>query len=162
MKKLMIAASLSIIVILCAGLALAVEQSIGFVKNVSGKAYISRQQKLIPANVNDKLQVSDALVTGPGGSMGVILQDNSVLSIGPKSRIELKKFAFAPAENKLAFTSKVKKGTMVYMTGLLAKLDRKSVRVETPNSVCGVRGTHFAIKVDAPDDDSDAVPDKSN
>ncbi|MGD0275588.1 MAG: FecR domain-containing protein [Syntrophales bacterium] len=160
MKKLIITASLSIIV--CAGLAFAGEQSIGFVKKVSGKAYISRQQKLIPANVNDKLQVNDALVTGSDGSMGVIFQDNSVLSLGPKSRIDLTKFAFEPAENKLAFAAKVKKGTMVYLTGLIAKLNHKSVHFETPNAVCGVRGTHFAIIVDSPDDDTDAGSAKSN
>ena len=52
---------------------------------------------------------------------------------------------------------------MVYSTGLIAKLDRKSVRIETPNAVCGVRGTQFAIKVDNRDeDDSDISPAKSN
>jgi hypothetical protein len=52
---------------------------------------------------------------------------------------------------------------MVYLTGLMAKLDSKSVRIETPNAVCGVRGTQFAIKVDNRDeDDSDISPAKSN
>ena len=153
----------SMAVILWAGLLLAEETSIGFVKNVSGQAFIGRQQKLIPARVNEKLLASDALVTGADGSIGVIMQDDSVLSLGPKSRVDLTQFSFAPAENKLSFVARVKRGTMIYLTGLIAKLDRKGVRVETPNAVCGVRGTQFAIKVDNRDeDDSDLSPAKSN
>ena len=161
MKKLILIVSMA--VILWAGLLLAEETSIGFVKNVSGQAFIGRQQKLIPARVNEKLLLSDALVTGADGSIGVIMQDNSVLSLGPKSRVNLTQFSFAPAENKLSFIAKIKRGTMVYLTGLMAKLDSKSVRIETPNAVCGVRGTQFAIKVDNRDeDDSDISPAKSN
>ncbi len=161
MKKLILIVSMALI--LSAGLALADETSIGFVKNVSGQAFIGRQQTLIPARVNEKLMRSDALITGADGSIGVIMQDDSVLSLGTKSRVDLTQFSFAPAENKLSFVAKVKRGTMVYLTGLIAKLDRKGVRVETPNAVCGVRGTQFAIKVDNQDeDDSDLSSVKSN
>jgi hypothetical protein len=161
MKKIIMIVGMA--VILSAGLAQAEETSIGFVKNVSGQAFIGRQQKLIPARVNEKLLLSDALVTGADGSIGVILQDDSVLSLGPKSRVDLTQFSFAPAENKLSFIAKVKRGTMVYLTGLIVELDRKSVRIETPNAVCGVRGTRFAIKVDSQDeDDSDISPAKRN
>lgn len=161
MKKLIMIVSMA--VILCSGLALAEEASIGFVKNVSGQAFIGRQQKLIPARVNEKLLLSDALVTGADGSIGVIMQDDSVLSLGPKSRVNLTHFSFVPAKNKLSFIAKVKRGTMVYLTGLMAKLDSKSVRIETPNAVCGVRGTQFAIKVDNQDEDgSDISPAMSN
>ena len=161
MKKLIMIVSMA--VILWAGLLLAEETSIGFVKNVSGQAFIGRQQKLIPVRVSEKLLASDALITGADSSIGVIFQDDSVLSLGPKSRVDLTQFSFAPAENKLSFVAKVKRGTMVYLTGLIAKLDKKSVRIETPNAVCGVRGTQFAIKVDNRDeDDSDLSPEKSN
>jgi hypothetical protein len=107
---------------------------------------------LIPAKVNEKLLVNDNLITGTNGSIGVILEDNSVLSLGPKSKVNLNKFSFNPAEEKLSFVAKIGKGTLVYLTGLMAKINRKAVRFETPTAVCGVRGTHFAIKVDASDD----------
>jgi hypothetical protein len=37
---------------------------------------------------------------------------------------------------------------LTYLTGVMAKLNPKAVRFETPMAVCGVRGTHFAIKVE--------------
>ncbi|MDA8124475.1 MAG: FecR domain-containing protein [Deltaproteobacteria bacterium] len=119
----------------------------GFVKNVSGAAFIERSLKTAPAKVKDLLQESDVLVTGPDGSMGVILQDNSVLSIGANTRLVISRFLFKPAEEKVSFIARITKGKVVYLTGLIAKLDRNAVRFETPSTVCGVRGTHFAIAV---------------
>jgi hypothetical protein len=49
---------------------------------------------------------------------------------------------------KLSFIAQIKKGTVVYLTGLIAKLNHSAVRFETPTAVCGIRGTHFAIKVE--------------
>jgi len=142
--------------ILYSGPASGGEAKVGFIKNVSGRAFISRQTQLIPAKASERLQVSDILITRADGSMGIILQDNSVLSLGPNSRVVLAQFAFEPAEEKLSFVAKVRRGTISYLTGLIAKLNRKGVSFETPTVVCGIRGTHFAIKVDAPDEEDAA------
>jgi hypothetical protein len=154
-------------VLLCAALASAEETKAGFVKSVSGQAFISRNQISIPAKVDDKLFESDVIITGPDGKMGIIFQDNSVLGIGSNSQVNISKFAFEPANKKLAFLVKIKKGTLVYLTGLIAKLENKGVRFETPTVVCGVRGTHLAIKVEGTDVKEllkldDILPSKSN
>ena len=132
--------------------AAAEDVKVGFVKNVSGQASIARQQASIPVKVGDKLYENDVINTSRDGSVGMILQDNSVLSIGPNSRLVIKKFLFDPANQKLSFNAQIKKGTLTYLTGLIAKLNRKGVLIETPTAVCGVRGTHLAIKVDNPDE----------
>jgi len=134
----------------CIGTSAAAEPRAGFVKNVSGEAFIERNKVLTAAKVKDELMENDVLVTGRSGSMGVILQDNSVMSIGPNTRLAISKFAFEPADEKLSFTAQIKKGTMVYLSGLIAKLNRSGVKFDTPTAVCGVRGTHFAIKVEEP------------
>jgi len=136
--------------ICCIGMAAAAERKAGFVKNVNGQASIERNNAITPVKVKDELLESDILVTGSGGSMGVILQDNSVMSIGSNTRLVISKFAFEPADEKLSFVAQIKKGTVVYLTGLIAKLNRNAVRFETPTVACGVRGTHFAIKVENP------------
>jgi len=141
-------------VILFAGPAKAAdERKIGFVKSTSGRAYIYRQKFMFPAQMSDVLMEKDTLITKGGGSMGVVLQDNSVLSLGPNSRVDLSRFRFDPSVDKAEFTTKVRKGTMVYMTGIIAKINRKGLRIETPNVVCGVRGTRIAIRVDSNEDE---------
>jgi len=132
------------------GMASAAELKAGFIKNVSGQASIERNNVIASAKVKDELLENDILVTGSGGSMGIILQDNSVMSIGSNTRLVISKFIFEPVDEKLSFVAQIKKGTVVYLTGLIAKLNRNGVKFETPTASCGVRGTHFAIKVENP------------
>jgi hypothetical protein len=146
MKSTMVIACL--LLILYVGLASAEETKVGFVKNVSGQAFISRKQVATPASAGDQLFENDIVTTGPDGRIGLIFQDNGVLGIGPNSQVNVSKFAFEPANKKLAFFLNIKRGTMVYLSGLIAKLDNKNVRFESPTAVCGIRGTHLAIKVE--------------
>lgn len=140
--------AICLMIFCCTGMARAEEPRAGFVKNVSGQAFIERNKVIAPAKVKDRLMEKDILVTGHGGSMGVILQDNSVMSIGSNTRLVISQFAFEPADEKLSFSAQIKKGTVVYLTGLIAKLNHRGVKFETPAATCGIRGTHFAIKVE--------------
>ncbi|MEN6624236.1 MAG: FecR domain-containing protein [Smithella sp.] len=146
MRKTLI--MIGIVILCCTYNAMAEELKAGFIKNVSGQSYIERNKVIIHAAANEKLMEKDILITGKDGAMGVILQDNGVMSMGPNTRVEIAKFLFEPAADKLSFTARIKQGTVVYLTGLIAKLNRKGIKFETPTTVCGVRGTHFAIKVE--------------
>jgi hypothetical protein len=92
----------------------------------------------------------DTLVTGRDGSLGVILRDNSSLSIGPESRLVLRSFLFSPAEGKFDLVARITGGTMAYLSGLIGKLSPESARFETPTATIGIRGTRFAVKVGEP------------
>lgn len=118
---------------------------IGVVKTVKGEAFIEREQKSYPAKIGDALLEKDEIFTGRGGSLGVIMKDDSVLSIGPNSRLQFTGFVFEPAEKKLSTVNRLKRGTLVYLSGLIAKIKPEAVRFETKTAVCGVRGTYLAI-----------------
>jgi hypothetical protein len=121
---------------------------IGVIKSVKNPANIERNQKLISVKTGDKLFVRDALVTGQNGAIGVILKDDSLISIGSNSRLIINEFLLKPEKKELSFVASVIKGTMVCLTGLIAKLDRDAVQVKTPTATIGVRGTHFAVRVE--------------
>jgi hypothetical protein len=141
--------SLVCFLLICgANLAIGAETRIGVVKNANGIVSVERNNVLIPMKVGDKLYENDTIVTGRGGSMGLILRDNSVLSVGSNTRLIISKYVFEPAEKKLSMVARIKQGTLTYLTGVMAKLNPNAVRFETPVAVCGIRGTHFAIKVD--------------
>jgi len=119
--------------------------TIGIVRNSEGRASITRDGRTFPAAVGTKLHTGDTLSTGPDGSIGLILRDNSSLSIGPHSDMVIKDFLFSPAEGKLGLFARLLKGTMAYTSGMIGKLAPQSVRFETPVASIGIRGTRFVV-----------------
>ena len=132
----------------CATLAAASDDSVGRVKTVNGSASIVRGQVSLPAVVNERVFQGDTLRTGPDGSLGVILKDDTSLSLGPNSVVVVDQFLFAPAESKLSLVTRMLRGTAVYVSGIIARLSPQTVRFETPNASIGIRGTRFLVKVD--------------
>jgi len=132
-----------------AGTAVAGE-TIGMVRSVSGDAAVTRGEKSLPAAPGMKLMVGDTLLTGRDGSLGVILRDDSSLSIGPGSRLVLRSFEFSPSEGKFDLVARISRGTMAYLSGLIGKLAPEKARFETPTATIGIRGTRFAVKVGEP------------
>ena len=134
------------VVFLCRGVPAAAESTIGVVKNSTGDATVVRAGKTLPASGGMKLEAGDALVTGSDGSLGVILRDNSSLSLGPGSRLVLRQFEFSPADGRFGLLARLTRGTMAYVSGLIGKLAPESARFETPTATIGIRGTRFAVK----------------
>ncbi|MGE5247772.1 MAG: FecR domain-containing protein, partial [Verrucomicrobiota bacterium] len=120
--------------------------TIGVIRNCAGSANIVRGNEVIPAAEGLKLRTGDTLTTGADGSVGLILRDDSCLSIGPDSRMVLEKFLFSPAHGKLGLFARLVKGTMAYLSGMIGKLAPETVRIETPVASIGIRGTCFAVK----------------
>jgi len=131
-------------------IAASAEETVGVVRIAAGQATVTRAGWVFPATVGTKLRVGDILATGPGGSLGVILRDNSTLSLGPESNLVIRKFLFAPAEGKLGLLVRLSRGTMACISGLIGKLAPESVRFETPTATIGIRGTRFAVKAGEP------------
>jgi len=124
--------------------------TIGVVHNFTGSATLTRGGNVLPATTGTRLHVGDTLGTGPDGSLGVILRDNSSLSLGPSSSLVLQEFLFSPYEGKLGLWVRLSKGTMAYLSGLIGKLAPEKARFDTPLATIGIRGTHFAVKAGDP------------
>ena len=122
----------------------------GRIKAVAGSAVIVRAQSANPARVGDLVYASDTLRTGTDGQLAVTLRDETRLSMGPSTEITLSAFTFAPAEGQLSMVLRIARGALSYVSGRIARLMPEAVRLETPTSVIGVRGTHALIRVQAP------------
>ena len=119
----------------------------GRVKVASGTAFIVRQGQPIPAQVGQVVFESDVLRTAADGRIGVTLNDETRVSLGPGSEVRLAQFAYAPAEGRLGFVLAVARGIVAYVSGRIARLSPDSIRLETPSAIVGVRGTRLAIRV---------------
>jgi hypothetical protein len=149
-KRMNIVTAILLLGVLClppvAGTADAGE-TIGVVRTASGDATVTRGETSLPADPGLKIMVGDTLVTGRDGSLGVILRDDSTLSIGPGSRLVLRSFRFSPSEGKFDLVTRISRGTMAYLSGLIGKLAPEAARFETPSATIGIRGTRFAVNV---------------
>ncbi len=127
------------------------KQVVGVVKTATGHASLVRSQQTIPATPGTKFYLDDTLQTGPESSLGVILRDDSVLSMGSNSRVVVDEFLFAPAEGKLGLLIRIMRGTIAYLSGVIARLSPSTTKVSTPVATVGIRGTHFAVQVQGGD-----------
>jgi len=121
---------------------------IGSVTEAKGKAYVVRGGQLHAPEVGFKLKTNDTLNTGEDGTIGVMFNDETVLSLGAKSEVVLNEYVFNPERSRFSFVLRVVRGTAAYMSGLIAKISPDAVRFITPSASIGVRGTKMVIQVE--------------
>jgi len=125
--------------------ALAGAADIGQIKVVKGQVSIERAGEVLPASVGLRLQGADVLTTGADGAVGITMSDNSLLSAGPNSVLSLDRFDFDSTTNQGQFDATLKKGSLAVISGRLAKQTPDAMKVRTPSSTLGVRGTEFVV-----------------
>ena len=126
------------------------EATIGHVKTVVGEAWVGVRESIVAAQVGTPVLVGSTLKTGPEGSLGVTLNDETVISIGPDSEVSVEEFAFNPEAGDLKLGASMVRGTLNFISGLIAKMRPEAQTVRTPTGMIGVRGTHFLVKVTPP------------
>jgi len=134
--------------LLCsAGVALGQPKPIGLVKSATGDAAIVREGGRVVAVPGFPLLEGDVLRTGSPGTLGVILRDDTTLSLGSGTEVQITQFVFEPAEGKLGFVLRLSRGVLGYLSGKIAKLAPEAARVETPVATLGIRGTRLAARI---------------
>ncbi|MBI5919118.1 MAG: FecR domain-containing protein [Nitrosomonadales bacterium] len=135
---------LSLLFSLCS-LACWADADVALVKTVSGATKVVRNGETLEAKPGMKLLASDKIVAGAGETVGLIFNDGTTLSAGPSTELDLREYVFDPGNSRYAFSLFLKKGTLVYTSGKLGKLAPSAVRLDTPRSSVGVRGTKFIL-----------------
>jgi FecR protein. len=154
-----------VVTFLFASAALAADAQIpaGSVKNITGTASVSHAGAAAKAlSPGDRLFEKDVLVTGKDSSLGVILRDNTTLSLGPSSRLVVERFLFEPQKGSLAQVLRISRGSMAAVSGEIVKLNPAVARVETPLYSIGIRGTHFLLNLEPGlESEADKAADKA-
>jgi len=121
---------------------------IGQIKNTAGQVFLLRNNNQQPAKPGDLIEQADVIITGSNGSVGVTLIDNSRLSAGPNTRVEFKQFRFNPTTQEGESLTQLHRGTLAIVSGQIAKRSPDAMKVQTPTTILGVRGTKFEVKVE--------------
>lgn len=139
-----------ILAVAAAALAFAAQANdVGQIKSVHGAVHLEREGRHIEAQPGMAVRQSDTLVTGADGAVGVTFIDESRVSLGPRSVLAIERYRFDTTTHEGEFDASLKKGSMATVSGRMVKQSPGSMRVRTPASVMGVRGTHFLVRVDA-------------
>ena len=136
-----------IFLLLATGVA-ASEEPVGSIKTMEGTVVIDREGKQVTAEVGGRLYRQDLIRTQKESRVGIILRDDTVLSLGPESEMELKEYVFEPKQKQYGALFRMLKGTFIYLSGVIGKLSPDSVRLETPDSTIAIRGTRLMIEVE--------------
>lgn len=121
---------------------------IGQIKVSKGEVTIQRAGGTLSGAVGTRLQTSDTIRTGADGSVGITMDDDSLLSAGPNSVLSLDRYAFDPTTNQGRFDASLNKGTLAVISGRIAKQAPDAMTVRTPTAILGVRGTEFVVSAD--------------
>jgi len=128
--------------------AAAVVDGVATVKSLKGDVRIERSGRELPVGVGTSLLQEDTIVTGRDGSAGLTFADNTLISLGARSRFVIDRFRFDRASNRGEFQSTLSKGRMAVVSGKIAKSQIDAMKVRTPTSLLGVRGTEFVVEAD--------------
>lgn len=125
-------------------------ETVGFVKTVTGESWVITAGQRAKAQVGTAVFLGSQLKTGKAATLGVTFRDNTVMSFGPDTELTVDEYLFAPAQGKLKLGARLDKGSLNYVSGVIAKLKPDAVSVRTPTGTIGVRGTQFLVNVDEP------------
>jgi hypothetical protein len=121
---------------------------VGQIKVVSGTVHVEREGKRLPVQPGATVRQSDVVVTGADGSVGITFSDNSLLSAGPDSVLAIDHYTFDSTTHAGKFDASLRRGSLAVVSGRMVKQSPDAMRVRTPASIMGVRGTEFLVRVD--------------
>lgn len=117
----------------------------GTIKTLKGQVSVTRNGQATPATAGMGVLAQDVIRTGADSSVGITLRDQTLLSAGPQSTIDLRQFQFDSTTQTGAIDAHVRRGTLAVVSGSIARHSPQSVRFSTPAMTLGVRGTEFIV-----------------
>lgn len=121
---------------------------IGRIKTLQGQATVQTDTQTVNAAVGTPVYARSVVQTDKGSSLGLSFRDGTLVSLGSQTRFSVDEYRYDPNTAQYRFGATLLKGALSYLSGLIAKSRPEGVSVTTPTGVIGVRGTHFAAKVE--------------
>lgn len=123
-------------------------EPIGRIRNVEGEAWIKRDGGSVTAAADVAVLRGDVVRTGWSGSVGILLNDETSVSLGSRSELALVDYTFGPRDGKFALVMRMVKGTFSYLAGKIGKLAPGAIQLQLPEATIAVRGTKLLITIE--------------
>ena len=127
-------------VILLLSMIMTLLADIGAVTAIKGSAELQHQSDVQTVQKGLGINTDDLLITAAASKVQVILNDNTVITIGPESQYLFERYD--DGENP-EVAMELKRGFFKVITGKIGKIAPKRFTVKTKSAVIGIRGTQF-------------------
>ena len=118
--------------------------NIGEVTALTGDATLSRQTDNIDVTKGLKLLENDLLTTASRSKAQVVLNDDTVITIGPESEYLFERFQ---ESGEVEVMMQLKRGFFKTVTGKIGKIAPQRFKIKTKAATIGIRGTQFMAYV---------------
>lgn len=120
----------------------AAQDAIGKVTRIQGQASVTRGSATRALDPNASVFLNEVVSTGEAARLQITFADNTLMTLGEKSRLTLDRYVFNPGAGRGMIRFRVD-GAFRFLSGQVSKLARASVTVTTRVANIGVRGTEF-------------------
>lgn len=118
--------------------------SIGTITAAKGESTLIRNTKSLTIQPKMEINVNDLIRTSQKSKVQVILHDDTVVTIGPKSEYVFESYVDS---GDVEVTMKIKHGFFKAITGKLGKIAPSRFKIRTQVATIGIRGTQFMAYV---------------
>lgn len=142
-KKIIIAAAAVVMASLSAAASALAADPCGTVQEAAGGFGAEREGAYTALSVGDGVYQFDIIKTDATGSGTIRFVDDTVLGIRNSSEISVKEIV--SEEGRARFNVGIVEGTVRMVTGSIVRRNNRGVKVTTPGTTIGIRGTDIEI-----------------
>ncbi len=139
MKRIIKLTALLYAVLLIAGSGDAFSTEAGNIVTVKKDVYVINGDSRVKAEVRHPLVKGDAVETGKASRAKILFADDSILSLGEMSRVEVDEYLADSSKDRSKSIYDLIDGSMRVVVG------RSDLEIHTPTAVAAARGTSFQI-----------------
>ena len=121
--------------------------SVGFYTAVSGQVSVVHpgESKVVPVKLQDHVLFKDIIETQKESRTKAFFEDDSVLTVGENSRVEITEYIYNPEAKLRRSVVNVLQGQVRALVSKVFKTNGSRFEVHTPSAVAAARGTYFTV-----------------
>jgi hypothetical protein len=126
------------------------KDGIGFYTAVMGQADVTHagEDQVLPVKLHDQVWFKDVIQTQGESRTKALFQDDSMLTIGENSRVEIDEYIYNPEKNVRQAIVKLMQGQVRALVSKVFKANGSRFEIHTPSAVAAARGTYFTVWVE--------------
>ncbi len=125
-------------------------ETVGSFTAVQGKVFMTHRgaPASVAVNVTDDVRFKAVIETQPASKTKALFLDDTLLTIGERSRVEITEQIYDPAKSRRSTVMRLVRGQVRALVGRIFEGAGSRFEVHTPTAVAAARGTHFVVWID--------------